>query len=324
MKALVTGGTGFIGSHLVEYLLERGDEVTCLARNPSHLRWLESYPVQVIEGDCAEAKLGGLVHEDFDCVFHLAGLTSTLEPNEYYQVNGKGTANLVAILAEKRRPPRFVYLSSLAAAGPSKAGHPVRELDPPQPVSHYGRSKLDGENALTELGAGFPWVIVRAPVIYGPRDRGLLPFFKLAKRRVVLRLGGRRIFSLCYVNDLTRGLYLAAERGKPGEIYYLADTIPRSWEEIFDAISSALGVRTMIVPFPPVLLGATARACEGIARLAGVPPLFTRDKASEMRQHYWVCDPKKAATELGFTTSTPLREGTQRVVEWYQRYGWLY
>ncbi|MEE9221827.1 MAG: NAD(P)-dependent oxidoreductase, partial [candidate division NC10 bacterium] len=182
MKALVTGGTGFIGSHLVEYLLERGDEVICLARSRSHLRWLEGLQVKVVEGDCTDANLGEIVQEDFDWVFHLAGLTKTLEVDEYYRANGKGTANLVAILAQRRQPPRLVYLSSLAAAGPSKDGHPLRELDPPQPVSHYGRSKLDGEKAVRELGPTIPWVIIRAPVIYGPRDRGLLPFFELAKR----------------------------------------------------------------------------------------------------------------------------------------------
>jgi len=131
VKALVTGGTGFIGSHLVEYLLERGDEVICLARSRSHLRWLEGLQVKVVEGDCTDANLGEIVQEDFDWVFHLAGLTKTLEVDEYYRANGKGTANLVAILAQRRQPPRLVYLSSLAAAGPSKDGHPLRELDPP-------------------------------------------------------------------------------------------------------------------------------------------------------------------------------------------------
>ncbi len=323
MKALVTGGTGFIGSHLVEYLLERGDEVTCLTRIRSRLRWLEGLQVKVVEGDCTDANLGELVHEDFDWVFHLAGLTKTLKPDEYYWVNGKGTVNLAAILAQRRRPPRLVYLSSLAAAGPSEDGHPLVERDPPQPVSHYGRSKLDGEKALTDLELAIPWVIIRAPVVYGPRDRDLLPFFKLAKRHVALRLGGKRFFSLCYVEDLVRGLHLAAEGGRPGEIYYLAEAVPRSWEEILDAITTALGVRTMIVPFPPALLGAAAWAWEGMARLTRLPPLLNRDKAYEMRQRYWVCDPEKAARELGFTTSIPLRTGTQRVVESYQRYRWL-
>lgn len=323
MKVLVTGGTGFIGSHLVEYLLERGDEVTCLARSRSRLRWLEGLQVKVVEGDCTDTNLGEIVQEDFDWVFHLAGLTKTLEVDEYYRANGKGTANVVAILAQRRQPPRLVYLSSLAAAGPSKDGHPLRELDPPQPVSHYGRSKLDGEKAVRELGPTIPWVIIRAPVIYGPRDRGLLPFFELAKRRVALRLGGKRIFSLCYIEDLVRGLYLAAERGKPGEIYYLAEATPRSWEEILDSIATAVEVRTLMIPFPSALVGAAAWAWEEIARLTGAPPLLNRDKAYELRQRYWVCDPGKAARELGFTTSISLQRGTQRVVEWYQRYRWL-
>lgn len=323
MKALVTGATGFIGSHLVEYLLRRGDEVTCLARSQSRLRWLEGLQVRIIEGDCRDPELGRRLDENFDWVFHVAGLTKTLEHDEYYRVNGEGTANLVAILAGRKQPPRLVYLSSLAAAGPSRDGVPLRESDPPQPVSHYGRSKLQGEKALEQVGGAIPWIIVRAPVIYGPRDRDLLIFYRLAKRRMALRLRGRRTFSLCYVEDLIRGVTLAAERGRDQEIYYLGEKSPRSWEEISQAIAAALGVRPMTVPVPSALLAGAAWAWEGIARLAGVPPLLNRDKACEMRQRYWVCDPSKASHELGFTTSVPLQLGAQRVAEWYQSHGWL-
>ncbi|MFQ5990684.1 MAG: NAD-dependent epimerase/dehydratase family protein, partial [Candidatus Methylomirabilales bacterium] len=298
-------------------------DVTCLARSASRLRWLDRSAVRVIEGDCTDPHLEERLEEDFDWVFHLAGVTKTLTRDAYYRVNGEGTANLGAAFAQRGRAPRLVYLSSLAAAGPSKDGHALRESEPPQPVSDYGRSKLEGEKALAGLGANLPWVIVRAPVIYGPRDRDLLPFFQLAKRRIAFRLGERRVFSLCYVEDLVRGLHLAAERGRSGEIYYIADPTPRSWEEIWDAIAAALGTRPVTVPLPSVLLAATARAWEGISRLTGIPPLFNRDKAHEMRQRYWVCDPGKAARELGFTTSIPLHAGTQRVAEWYLSHRWL-
>lgn len=323
VKVLITGATGFIGSHLAEYLLRRGDEVTCLARNRSRLRWLGGTGVRIIEGDCIDPDLGKRIDEDFDWVFHLAGITKTLEVDEYYRVNGRGTANLGEILARSRRAPRLVYLSSLAAAGPSSDENPVRESDPPQPVSHYGRSKLEGEKALAGLGGAIPWIIVRTPVIYGPRDRDLLFFFQLAKRRVALRLGGKRVYSLCYVEDLVRGLHIAAEHAKVGEIYYIAEPSPRSWDEISEAIAATLGVRPMTIPFPSTLLSVAGWAWEGIARLTGIPPLLNRDKACEMRQPYWICDPGKAARELGFTTSISLPTGTQRVAEWYQRYGWL-
>jgi len=323
VKALVTGATGFIGSHLVEYLLQRGDEVTCLARTPSRLRWLDPARVGIIEGDCTDPELGGRLPEDIDWVFHLAGITKTLDPDEYYRVNGTGTANLGAALATRGPGPRLVYLSSLAAAGPSTNGDLLRESDPPRPVSHYGRSKLEGEKALTALGGTISWVIVRAPVIYGPRDRDLLPFFRLAKRRLVPHLGGRRLLSLCYVEDLIRGLHLAAQRGRPGEIYYIAEESPRSWEEILDAMADSLGVRPVAVPVPPALLPFAAWIWEGIARITGIPPLLNRDKAREMEQRFWVCDSSKASRELGFATAIPLRLGTQRVAEWYQSHGWL-
>ena len=323
MKVLITGGTGFIGSHLVEYLLERGDEITCLVRSRGRLRWLDPSRVKLVEGDCTDPNLAVKLQETFDRVFHLAGVTKSLRRDEYYQVNGEGTANLVSDLAVAKGADRFIYLSSLAAAGPSEEGHPAREGDPPRPVSHYGRSKLQGERALERLGASFPWMVVRAPVIYGPRDRDLLPFFQMAKRRLAFRLGGRRTFSLCYVEDLVRGLHLVAEKGKAGEIYYLAEPHPRTWEEIWDSIACALGVRPVTFSLPHALLSCGAWIWEGIARFTGTPPLLNRDKAEEMAKRHWTCDPGKAERELGFAAAVPLRAGVRRVVDWYERHGWL-
>jgi nucleoside-diphosphate-sugar epimerase len=323
VKVLITGGTGFIGSHLVEYLLERGDEITCLVRDRGRLRWLDPSRVKLVEGDCTDPDLAVKLQETFDWVFHLAGVTKSLRREEYYQVNGEGTANLVKALAAAKGPYRFVYLSSLAAAGPSEEGDPLREGDPPRPVSHYGRSKLQGERALERLGASFPWMVVRAPVIYGPRDRDLLPFFQMARRRVAFRLGGRRTFSLCSVEDLVRGLCLVAEKGKAGEIYYCAELHPRTWEEIWESIAHALGVRPVTLYLPPALLVFGAWVWEGIARLTGTPPLLNRDKVKEMTRRHWICDPGKAERELGFATAVPLEAGVRRVVDWYQRYGWL-
>src|SRR5512143_2620633 len=144
MRVLVTGGTGFLGSHLVESLLEDpGCEVFALARDPSKPRWLEGIDgVRFLAGDLRN--LPGLP-AGLDCVYHLAGLTKTLKPSEYYSVNRDGTANLLRALEGQRKPLRFVHLSSLAAAGPSSPGRGIREDDPPHPVSPYGESKLAAE-----------------------------------------------------------------------------------------------------------------------------------------------------------------------------------
>lgn len=323
MKVLVTGGTGFIGSHLVEYLLKRGDEVTCLVRSRGRLRWLDPSRVKLVEGDCADPNLALKLQETFDWVFHLAGVTKSLWREEYYRVNGEGTANLVSALAGAGGSCRLVYLSSLAAAGPSERGAPLREGDPPRPVSHYGRSKLEGERALEQRGRSLPWVVLRAPVVYGPRDRDLLPFFQMAKRRVTFRLGGWRTYSLCYVEDLVRGLCLVAEKGEREGIYYCAEPRPRSWEEIWDGIAQALEVRPVTFPLPPALLVCGAWIWEGIARCTGAPPLLNRDKVEEMVGQHWACDPGKAERELGFAVTVPWEVGVRRVADWYQRHGWL-
>ncbi len=188
MRVLVTGGTGFLGSHLVERLLEEPDaEVYALVRNPSKLRWLNGVErVRLLTGDLHHlpALPAGL-----GCVFHLAGLTKTLKSNAYYTVNQEGTANLLRALEGQSCPPRFVHLGSIAAGGPSAPRRPVREEDPPRPVSPYGESKLMAEAEILKYKDRFPVVTLRAAAVYGPRDEDFLEYFRWMKRGILPLVG---------------------------------------------------------------------------------------------------------------------------------------
>ncbi|MGD0783391.1 MAG: NAD(P)-dependent oxidoreductase, partial [Candidatus Aminicenantales bacterium] len=174
MKALVTGGTGFIGSHLAEALLASGVEVWALVRNPENVNFLSGLDVHLAAGDLASVPA---LPSGLDWVFHLAGLTKALKKENYYSVNQEGTASLFDALAAQGQRPRIIHVSSLAAAGPSDMPAGRTEEDPPAPVSPYGLSKLAGEGEALARKDRFPLAVIRVGAVFGPRDSDFLKFF---------------------------------------------------------------------------------------------------------------------------------------------------
>ncbi len=322
MRALVTGGTGFIGSHLVEALLKKGYDVTCLVRQTSTLRWIEGLKVKLTYGDCAEKEtLKGLI-KGFDYIYHLAGVTKAISREVYFRENSLGTENIVNGAAEGNPGlKKFVYLSSLAASGPSPDGIPLDENMLPNPVSDYGRSKLEGEKAVLSMGGILKFVIIRPPAVYGPRDRDIYFFFKMIKKGIIPVWGGERFLSLLYVDDLIEGIISAGERGEG--TYFLSDGKIYSVEAITKKITEALGVRPLKMKIPEALLYAIALISEGFYRITGKPPLINREKITEALQKYWICNNSRAVNDLGFKPGVFLDDGIRRTAYWYKDHGWL-
>ena len=213
MKALVTGGTGFIGSHLTEALIRKGVQVRCLFRKTSDLKWLKGLPVEFVPGDCNDKTSLEEAVRGVDWVFHLAGATKAIKEETYFEVNGLGTENLIhACLENNPRLQKFIYVSSQAAAGPSRNGSSKKELDPCEPVSFYGRSKRMGEESVLAHAHELPALILRPSAVYGPRDKDIFALFKCLSRRIKPCLTGRhQRLSLCYVQDIVQGMLLAVE-----------------------------------------------------------------------------------------------------------------
>src|SRR5512143_2862951 len=318
MRVLVTGGTGFLGSHLVESLLEDpGCEVFALARDPSKPRWLEGIDgVRFLAGDLRN--LPGLP-AGLDCVYHLAGLTKTLRPSEYYSVNRDGTANLLRALKGLGNRPRFVHLSSLAAVGPSTAGRGVREDDPPLPVSIYGESKLAAEAEVLRCADRLSVVILRMAAIYGPRDEDFLEMFRWIRRGIRPVLGSRKILSLIYVRDAVRACRKAGDPGRPsGEIFNIAHPRTCSWDEVGRIAASFLGKKPLPVRLPVWSAYLASLASEGVGRLfGGGNTLFNMSKARQMKPDAWLADVRKARRELGFEAVFSLEQGLGEAIAWY-------
>lgn len=320
MKTLVTGATGFIGSHLVEELVKRGYDVTCLVRRTSNLRWIDGLKVNLIYGDCEQGSLSHLPG-DIEYVYHLAGLTKAKREEDFFCVNAKGTENLLKTLTSKAKGiKRFLYLSSLAAAGPSEEGRPIAETKEPKPVSTYGKSKLEGEFITLRYSEYMPVTIIRPPAVYGPRDRDLFIFFKML-RKGFYPYWGKCYYSMIYVDDLVRGMIQSAENKEAeGKIYFMSDGGIYSNDDIVSEISQVFDSKIIKFKVPlsmiSLILGLTAT-------LRNRTSIINRDKIREMRYPYWVCDSTRATNELGFKPKVKIKEGIKWTADWYRIHQWL-
>lgn len=324
MKAFVTGGTGFAGSHLVEHLLNTHNaEVFALIRDLNKLKWLEGLRIHPLHGD--------LYHipdlpRDLDYVFHLAGLTKAYKSANYYTVNQKGTASLFHSLDKQGiRPRKIVYLSSLAASGPSHGGRPVLEDATPSPVTIYGNSKLQGEAEALKYKQTLPLIIIRVAAVYGPRDRDFLKYFRAINRGILPVLGlKKRMLHLCYVKDLSRALVMSAQsKWEKGEVFHIAHPHPCSWDEIGRTAGQILGKKLMTIKIPLPLIYKASAISDFVSLFTRKRSIINRQKFKEFRQDGWLADTHKAQEKLGFNPTFALEEGLNETLSWYTEKGWL-
>lgn len=326
MNVLVTGATGFLGSHIAEQLARDGHSVRVLVRRTSDRSFLRGLEIEEALGDVTQPETLVAAVEGVDAVVHAAGLVKARSAKEFDSVNAQGTANLLDALASGGPPRRFVYISSLAAHGPSEDGRP-RPLDAPAaPVTAYGRSKLRGEELVRAWAAeGRPALIIRPPVIYGPRDREMLSFFQLARWRLAPLLGdGRNAISLVYVEDAARAAVMAASAEHARSCTYtLDDGAVYTWRDVLAAVEQAVGRKALRLPSPPAAFVAAAFVSELYGRLRRRAVIFTRDKVREMGQRYWVCSHEEISRDLGWKPQVGFTEGAALTAAWYRQHGWL-
>ncbi|BBM70892.1 NAD-dependent epimerase/dehydratase family protein [Rhodothermus marinus] len=330
--AFVTGGTGFIGSHLVEELLRRGyREVRCLVRK--ELRWLEGLDIVPVRGDFSRIEVLWEAVRDADVVFHVAGVTRARDWATFEQGNITATLNLLGTILEANPNVRKVLItSSLAAVGYCPGGVATEE-SPLRPISAYGRSKALMEQALRAPRADgppfaerLPIVIVRPPAVYGPREADIYTFFRTVSRGLcpIVGSGRRPELSLVHVRDLVRGMVDAAESDvTTGQTYFIGSEQFYSWREIRDATLKALGRRALTVHIPPFLVEPIGALVELAGRLTGTYPPLNREKAREIRHACKMCAVDKARRDFDYRQQIGLEEGIQETIAWYRQQGWL-
>jgi nucleoside-diphosphate-sugar epimerase len=320
MKALVTGATGFIGSHLVNALLRQGFDVSCLVRQSSNLDYLDGLAVSLVRGDCNDRASLDAAVKGVDYVFHLAGLTKARSEDNFIEANVEGTQNIInAALHNNRTIKRFFFMSSLAAVGPSLEGKPLTEEAIPAPVSIYGKSKYEAEKAVYSRRHEMPVTIIRPPAVYGPRDRDMLVFFKMVKSGII-PYWGKCCYSLIYVEDLVSCMVsFIFKKEAEGEIFFVSDGTIYSTDDIIGAIAASLGKRPLRVKLPHAVMAAISR----IAEVLSGATIINRDKMRELKYTHWICDSAKAFSMLDFQPKVILTEGAKWTADWYRIHRWL-
>ncbi len=325
MRALVTGATGFVGSHLAELLVSQGVDVVAPVRNANRLRWAAGLDARIVQTSYGDHEgLRSLV-ADRDTIFHVAGLTKSHVPGPFYRGNLMPTAALAEATASDGRRRRFILVSSLSAAGSSTPDRPRREDDPSAPVTPYGWSKLRAEEALLRYRDRLEIAIVRPPSIYGPRDSETFPLFRLANLGLVITPQGvDPLLSMILVGDLVDGIWrLAQASSYRHQVYFMAHHEKLRLNELSRLMAAYLGHRPVEVKVPLALLETAGWAGWALGALTGNSLMMDRYKVRDFRQPAWTCDPSRVGAEHGISAETPFHEGMVETIEWYRRHGRL-
>ncbi len=328
----MTGGTGFLGVHVVRALTQAGASVSVLARPKSDRSRLEFAKPRWVEGDLDSVRALSELARGASAFVHVAGVIRAPNPWQYNQVNIEGTRCAVQA-AVRERVETFVLISSLAAAGPTQPGLcPRKEEEPPTPRSHYGRSKLGAEEVVEREGSSLKHrVILRPGAIYGPYDRAFLLYFRLQAKGLRVVLGrGQRIFQPVFAGDVADAC-LAAVTARPANVhapshvgegregsrsYFLVGREAVTWEEFGLQLGQVIGRSAFCVRLPEFL--AQPRL------LSFWPPLRpVIDRLTDVLAPRWEADTSRAEAELGWSARTPLKEGLRQTWEWYRQQGWL-
>lgn len=321
MKALVTGGTGFIGGFLVERLVSRGDQVRCLVLEGDDVSLLRQWPVELYYGDiCRPETLGDAV-KGVDYIYHLAAVKAVWDEAVYFRVNYEGTKNLVqACLRENRQLKRFLFTSSQAAAGPSWDGHRLSEEDKGRPLTAYGRSKRAAEEFLRAHRAHLPITILRLALVYGPRNITTEKGLRMARRRVIPKMD--QYFNLIYVQDAVEAMILAAEHEKAcGQVYFITSQECVTLQQVIEQVLQIWQKTGWVIPIPWFFFKLAMKLHWLYRNVVERPsqPLNPDRELNELRQRYWVCSGEKAKRELGFEPKVSLQEGIRQTIRWYER-----
>ena len=331
-KVLITGGSGFIGYHLIRRLCQKNVVVRCLVRQTSSRTLLKAFAVEYCTGELNNVESLRQAVNGCDTVFHVAGLVRARTYQEFENVNRFGTENLAKVAVECASPPVFISISSLSAAGHSLPNKPRWESDPPEPVSKYGKSKLAGEIALLSVAEQMPCTIVRPGIVFGEADRMNLTLFKIVKKLGVCPIPGYsdKFYSWIHATDLSDLLITAAEKGErldPNQpmgtgIYFAASDEGRTMAEIGRLIGQSVGrKRVWAMPCPPRGLLAASVLCEAVKWWTGKPQPLDWEKARESL-HHWTCSPEKARTQLNFSPQ-PLEVRINQTAQWFLENDWL-
>ncbi len=335
MRAVVTGGTGFIGGRLVEELVAKGHRVKCLVRDTSSVKMLKELGAELCHGDLGDSESLRRLPEGGDVVFHLAALVSDWgERREFRRFNVDATRTLLEA-SVKSGVKRFVHMSSSTVVWKSDfwSVHNLIDVDETLPCreqynDYYNESKADAERLVLGFnkGNGLETVVIRPSNVWGAGDTVILPRIAAAARKGILHpmgSGGRTV-TPCHVSNLARALLLAAVSGKaPGNIYFINDGVKIGYIDFLRKQLKAAGIDWTPGFSVPYKLAYSAAALMELIYRAGKskkPPVLTRFAVAALAgsRSYSI---EKARRELGYEPSVDLDEGMREMADWVKLLG---
>lgn len=252
-------------------------------------------------------------------------MTKAKRESSYRRGNVDTTRTLLDVARRLPRFDRFCFISSLSVSGPSPDGTPLTEEHPANPLTAYARSKWEAEQLVRAAASTLPVTIIRPPTVYGPRDHDVLEMFRWVRYGLHPVIGGPgKTLSVIYVRDLVRGIAAAAfDPRAVGRTYNIADHASYRYDDLVQTIADVVGRKPVRFPFPTSLLFAIAGVVEAISFVGPKPAVLSLDKARDMIQPHWVCDPERISAELGVRSEVTIEEGFRTTYDWYRHHGWL-
>lgn len=327
MKALVVGGTGFIGGHIVRNLLSKGIRVRVLVRSSRNLGDLDHKEIELVNGSIFETNSLRDSMKDVDFVYSAFGILGQWNVPEqiYWEVNTKGVRNLLEACSSCRIK-QFIHMSSAGVLGPLPDGVVADESFPYNPSNVYEKTKCEAEKEILSCGEkqGIPFTIIRPEFVYGPGDTHVLGLFKaIGAKKFVLPGNGRSFLHPTYIDDLIYGISLCTNNENAmGKIYLITGERPVTVKELAEIIAEESGVRLRRIRMPLVFANVAAMIVEMGAKVGGFKPPLTRSQVKFFTENR-AFSYQKARSELGFEPRVDFGEGVKRTMRWYRENGYL-
>ena len=318
MRVLLTGATGFVGSHIVEELISNNHTIIALARKSSNLKWIKDYPVQYEYCSLNDEEQLSKMLSTVDAVIHCAGVVRALNWDGYYNTNVTGTKNIVqAAIKNKSNIKKFIYISSQAAMGPSTTEQPKLLTEKENPVSYYGKSKFLAEQEVKKLEGLVPYTIIRPASVYGPRDKDIFIFFNLVKHHLKPNTHTKRFIQLVFVKDIAKVISVTLNNEKTNnKTYYLCDGNIYTWKDVATTIAKANNIKTIPIILFDFIFKTVASFYEIVAKVTKKPQVLSKEKIVEMLQTYWTADNSNIIKDTDFEF-TKLENGAKITYNWY-------
>lgn len=315
-KYFVTGGTGFVGHHLIQKLSSQKDEIFCLYRHKK-APLPNAHTIQWIKGDLLDSSTYKDALKETDCVIHLAGLLSARRKEDYLRANVDGTLSLLETCREVGASlNRFVHMSSIAVVGPNSNGKLLKETDICSPQSEYGKSKYQAEQVTLTYSKIFPVVILRPTFIYGQGDLRGLKFLQSLNNPVSwLWMSQIKTICLCHVTDVVNSCLLCVQKDiESGEIFIISDPGVSTWDTVWRTLEEVLNDFFRQDAFQDN--NPTFSFAEIESKLSSTAP-------DTRHCQFWACDTTKAQRILGFCPEMPFKKGACDTISWYLSQGLL-